>query len=197
MSTHVPVSSATAGANTSQWYAVQTRSNFEKRVVEDLRLKGLESFLPAIREYHRWKDRKKLVEVPVFPGYVFVNFSASPREQLTVLNTPGAARILGLGGNPEPIPSTEIDAIRILVASGCPFSQYPFLKEGAKVVVTRGPLRGISGILLKFRNSSRMVLSITLLSQSVAAEVDSSDVAVLNPNRYGVIQTERGACIQI
>ena len=197
MSEHSGCTETAKSDNSLAWYAVHTRSNFEKRVAGELMLKGIECFLPVVREVHQWKDRKKLVEVPVFSGYVFVRFAASPEEQLTVLKTNGTARIVGTSGAPEPIPSSEIDSIRVLVDSGCVFKQHPFLKEGARVLVKRGPLRGIYGVLLTIKNTHRLILSITLLSQSVAAEIDMSDVEVTNSTPYGVLPSERQRCIQI
>lgn len=175
---HEPMS-AGIGARSS-WYAVHTRSNFEKRVAAELLVKGVESYLPVVRERHQWKDRKKLIETPAFRGYVFVRCASLALEQLTILNTAGAVRILGHGGVPERIPDEEIDAIRVLVNSGMPLTNHAFLQEGNTVFVKSGPLKGVYGVLLTVKNTRRLVVSVSLLSQSVAAELDAADVEPIN-----------------
>ena len=184
------------GETSLSWYAVQTRSNFEKRVAGELRLKGIESFLPAGRECHQWKDRKKMVDVPLFPGYVFLRCSGSAQEQLAVLKTAGAVRILGSGTAPEAIPDREIEAVRILVHSGTPLTSHPFLREGATVFVNKGPLKGVYGVLLNVKNTRRLIVSIQLLSQSVAAEIDTRDVEVIEPTGSGCAIGSSAECIQ-
>lgn len=160
------------------WYAVHTRSNFEKRVAAELVAKGFESYLPLLRERHAWKDRRKTIEIPLFPGYVFVSFSGSSQEQVRILMTLGAVTILGTNGKPERIPGRELTAIRRMVDAGLTLAHHPFLTEGAPVRVTRGALQGVQGVLLKVKNTDRIVVSICLLSQSVAAEIDIEDVAL-------------------
>jgi transcription antitermination factor NusG len=166
------------------WYAIHTRSRFEKRVCEVLRRKSLEAYLPVAQEVHRWKDRRKIVEVPVFPGYLFVRFPGCQVSRLAVLQTPGILEILGFGEQIEPIPESQIEAIRRLESSGLPLFHCPYLRQGALVRVRRGPLRGLEGILVRFKSRFRVVVSVTLLAQSVAAEVDASDLdAVQRPLR--------------
>ena len=164
-----------------RWYAVHTRSNFEQRVAAELAAKGLESFLPATQEIHNWKDRKKLVEIPVFPGYVFARFPDSGAARVQVLRTSGAVRILGTSTAIEPVPEVEIESIRQLLRSTVPFFAHPFLREGALVRVRRGPLQGVEGLLLRVKNQGRLVLSVQMLAQSVATEVDIDAVEVLRP----------------
>ena len=179
------------------WYAVHTRSNFEKRVAGELHLKGMAAYLPAVRECHQWKDRRKMVEVPLFPGYVFLRGSGTAQEQLAVLKTAGAVRILGRGTCPEAIPDREIEAVRILVNSGRPLKGHPFLTEGGSVFVTGGPLKGVYGVLLNVKNSRRLIVSIQLLSQSVAAEIDTRDVELIEANGSGRFGRSSEECIQI
>ena len=165
----------------SRWYAVYTRSNFEKRVAKELGLKLIESYLPVVEQLHQWKDRKKMVEVPVFPGYVFARFRDSNRTRLDVLRTPGTVRILGQGDHIEPVPEVEIESIqRLLKADVCCFT-HPFLRQGAWVRVKRGALKDVEGLLVRVKSKTRLVLSISLLSQSVATEIDISDVEVIRP----------------
>ncbi len=164
-----------------RWYALYTRSNFERRVAEELTAKSLENFLPVFQQLHQWKDRKKWVDVPVFPGYVFAHFRDTPKTRLQVLRTTGTVRILGQAERIEPIPEAEIEAIRRLLKSNVPCFAHPFLREGAWVRVKRGALKNVEGLLVRVKSHTRLVLSISLLSQSVATEIDVADVEVLRP----------------
>ena len=177
--TLAPVLAQPAGL-TPQWYALYTRSNYEKYVSIELANKGVEVYLPTVREVHRWKDRKKTLEVPVFRSYVFTRFADAASERLRVLQTSGVVRILGNGnaGSIEPVPTTDIESVRKLVDSAMPFTAHPFLREGARVRVKRGPLKGIEGLLVRFKGQTRLVLTVEMLEKAVAAEVDPTDVEV-------------------
>jgi transcription antitermination factor NusG len=164
------------GGITPCWYAVQTRSNFEKVVHSELLAKNVECYLPLLSETRQWKDRKKQIEYPVFPGYVFARFGDEPDVRLRVLRSYGAVRILGSAASIEAIPEPEIENVRQLLASGARAFLHPFLREGMRVRVRRGPLRGIEGLLVRFRNQDRLVLSVDLLSRSVATEINTRDV---------------------
>ncbi|HKW98502.1 MAG TPA: UpxY family transcription antiterminator [Bryobacteraceae bacterium] len=166
-------------ARVPYWYAVYTRSNFEKRVAAELESRGVQHFLPVIQEEHQWKDRKKAIDVPVFPGYVFARFANREEERLSVLRSNGVVRILGADGTIEAIPDTEIQSIQRLVKSGLPFYAYPFLREGTRVRITRGVLKDMEGTLVRFKNSARLVLSVNQLAQSIAFEVDTRDVEAI------------------
>ncbi len=164
-----------------RWYAIYTRSNFEKRVSTDLDAKRIENYLPLVKQLHQWKDRKKVVDVPVFAGYVFARFRDSSQTRLRVLKTIGMVRILGQGDRIEPIPDVEIESIRKLLSANVSCFAHPFLREGAWVRVKRGALKDLEGLLVRVKSKTRLVLSITLLSQSVATEIDISDVEVIRP----------------
>lgn len=186
MSSHMNSLSAAASSgiimtamNTPQWYAVQTRSRFEKVVASELSAKDIETYLPMSRELHQWKDRKKAVDVPLFPGYVFARIADIPFERLRVLQTNGVASILGDGAGITPVPDTEIDAVKRLVQSRIYFP-CPFVREGMRVRVDRGPLCGAEGFVVRTKNSTRLVISIQLLARSIAAEVDLADLKVLS-----------------
>lgn len=168
-----------------RWYAVHTRSNFEKIVARELVLKGLEQYVPTVREVHRWKDRKKVVEVPVFPGYVFFRTNDCERARLQVLRTGGTVRILGRASGMEAIPDVEIESIRTLLESRLPFQVHPLLREGALVRVKWGPLQGVEGLLARIKNERRLVISVQMLSQSVSTEIDIADIEVLRPPARG------------
>ena len=165
------------------WYAVHTRSNFEKRVVTELAAKRVETYLPVFQQVHQWKDRKKLIEAPVFRGYIFARFADGSRPRLDILRTAGTVRILGPGERIEPVPDVEIESIRRLLKANVNCFAHPFLREGAWVRVKRGALKELEGLLVRVKSETRLVLSVTLLSQSVATEVDISDVEVVRPAR--------------
>lgn len=153
------------------------------RVVE----KGIESWLPVFREVHQWKDRKKLVEVPVFPGYLFARFVDSSKLRLAVRQTEGVVSILGQGDEIESVPDAEIDALQRMLRGSSHCLAHPLLREGSWVRVKRGALKNLEGLLVRVKNQTRLVLSITLLSQSVSTEVDASDVEYVQ----SVIMTPR------
>jgi transcription antitermination factor NusG len=163
----------------AQWYAVQTRSNFEKLVSADLAAKGIDTYLPCWTEVHRWKDRQKRVEMPLFPGYVFARFSDSNANRIEVNKTVGVARILGCGRAIEPVPDSELEGVRAVVSSSARYSVHPLLKEGSRVRIRHGPLRDLEGRLVRFKAGLRLVISVGLLAKSVAVEVDTQDVEVL------------------
>lgn len=172
------------------WYVVRTRSNFEARVNAGILEKGIEAWLPAFQELHQWKDRKKLVEVPVFPSYTFARFTDSNESKLTILRTTGAVSILGHGETIEAVPDKEIEGLRRLLKISSRCLAHPLLREGAWVRVKRGPLKNLEGRLVRIKNQTRLVVSIILLSQSVSTEVDASDVEYV---RCGAVTVRRVA----
>ncbi len=160
----------------TQWYAVQTKSNFEKLVTRELSAKGIENYCPTLEELHQWADRKKAVQRPVFPGYIFVRFVDMDGTRQLVRQTNGAVRILGNAEKIEAVPDSEIDSIQRLLKSGHTCFSHPFLQEGMLVRVKRGALRGIEGKLVRVKNQTRLVLSVNLLCNSIAVEVDATNV---------------------
>jgi transcription antitermination factor NusG len=164
-----------------QWYAVQVRSRHEDVVARHLRVRGMEAFLPQYRQRHRWSDRFEEVDLPLFPGYVFCEFS--PLNRLPVLTVPGVVQIVGAGKNLLPIDESEIAAIQAAAKSGLPTRPSSFLEIGEKVRIEYGPLCGIEGILLGFRSHQRLVLSISLLQRSIAVQIDSDWVRPLSLKR--------------
>lgn len=162
-----------------QWYAVQTRSNLERRVVTELSVNGFTTYYPTVLERRQRSDRKVNVARPLFPGYVFVNFRDSSESRLRIVKIAGAVRILGTLQDVEPIPDNEIESIKQMLACRKSCFAHPFLTEGAWVRIRRGVLRGIEGRLVRVKNEFRLVLAITLLSQSIATEIDLQDVQFL------------------
>ena len=158
-----------------QWYAIWTRSRHEQVVRDQLERKQVESFLPTITRWSRWKDRKKKVDWPLFPGYCFARFdSANP---LPILKCTGVVSIVSVEGKPAPIPDVELESIRVLVGSELQYDPCPLIHEGVMVEVVHGPLRGVVGRLLrKDPARARLVLSVDLIGQAVSVEVDAADV---------------------
>jgi transcription antitermination factor NusG len=159
------------------WFALQVRAYREWAVADYLRGNDYEWFLPQYKCRKRWSDRVKIVDSPLFPGYLFCRFN--PQNRLPILKTPGVIQIVGCNSIPIPVDEMEIEAIKALVASGVPNQPWPFLAVGDRIRIESGPLRGLEGILVKFKGGHRLVLSVTLLQRSVAVEVDSAFVTSL------------------
>jgi transcription antitermination factor NusG len=159
----------------TQWFAVWTRSRHEQVVREQLERKKIVAFLPTITRWSRWKDRKKKVDWPLFPGYCFAQFD--PGDVLPVLKCTGVVNIVSVEGRPAPIPDYELDSIRLLVGSDLQFDPCPLIREGMMVEVIHGPLKGVVGRLLrKDAPKALLVLSVDLIGQAVSVVVDASDV---------------------
>jgi transcription antitermination factor NusG len=157
------------------WFALWTRSRHEQVVREQLAMKQIEAFLPTMPTWRRWKDRKKKVDLPLFPGYCFARFD--PAVSLPVLTCPGVVSIVSIAGTPAPIPDVELDSVRVLAASDLAFDPCPLIHEGMTVEVIHGPLRGVVGRLVsKDAARSRLVLSVDLIGQALSVDVDAADV---------------------
>jgi transcription antitermination factor NusG len=167
----------------SRWYAVQTRSNFEQCVCQELAEKGVENYCPRFSEIHQWADRKKTVERPLFPGYVFARFMDSNEVRLRVLKTTGTVRLLGASSTIEAIPDYEIDSLRKMLRVGRSWTPHAYLRDGSRVRVRRGALKDAEGILVRRKDETRLVLSISLFCKAVATEVDAADVEVISAGR--------------
>jgi transcription antitermination factor NusG len=161
-------------SNPAVWWALYTRHQHEKVVAEMLSAKGFEVFLPLYDSIRRWKDRRKILSLPLFPCYVFVRGGLDRRLQ--VLTTPGVHMILYCGDHVAIIPESEIEAVQRAVEGSFRVEPHPFLRCGARVRVIRGALEGVEGILIRKKNLCRLVLSVDMLSQSVAVEVQAHDV---------------------
>ena len=159
------------------WFALQVRVRHEIGVSEHLQSKGYEWFLPLYKNRRRWSDRVKETDSPLFPGYLFCRFN--PYDRLPILKTPGVAQIVGYNHGPVPVDEQEIAAIRTLVASGMPNFPCAYLEVGSRVRIETGALRGVEGILMDLKGKRRLVLSITLLQRSVAVEIDSDAVSLV------------------
>jgi transcription antitermination factor NusG len=157
------------------WFAIVSKPQHERTVLDGLVQKNLEGFLPSYWATRRWSDRMKRVQAPLFPQYVFCRFD--PDRRLPVLQTPGVRSIISFGTRPTSIPEGEIERIRAIVASGSPLEPWPFLKAGQRVRVDDGPLAGLEGILAEGGNIRRVVVSLELLQRSVAVQFDRAHIS--------------------
>ncbi len=162
---------------TPRWYAIRTRSRHEKKVVAQLAGRGVEPFLPLAKRWSRWKDRRKWIEVPLFPGYCFGRFSHEARP--LVLKAIGVVSLVGRHGVPEPVPDEEIEAVRRVVASPIPYDPCPELVQGQPVEVIRGPLMGVRGLLVRKEPKARLVIVVNAIRQGASLQIDAADVAPL------------------
>jgi transcription antitermination factor NusG len=162
---------------TPQWYAVYTRANHEKCAAEQLRQREIEHFLPLYATVRNWKDRRKRLELPLFPGYIFVRMPL--QERLRVLVIPGVVRLVGFDSRPAALPDQEIEALRTVLTRRLYAEPHGYLTIGRRVRVARGALQGMEGVLIRKKGRLRLVLSIELIRQSAMIEVDSADIAVI------------------
>ncbi len=157
-----------------RWYALAVKPQHEFRAFEGLgAVAEVEAFLPTYKDKRIWSDRVKVLDTPLFPGYVFARF-AHPNQRVPVLRVPGVRSIVGMGSSPIGVPDEEIHAVQTLVNSVFPVRPWPFLKAGQRVRVEQGPLRGVEGIILQQKDEWRMVVSVELLQRSISVAIDRS-----------------------
>ncbi|TAM84369.1 MAG: UpxY family transcription antiterminator [Acidobacteria bacterium] len=159
-----------------EWFAVHTRSKCEKKVATQLGEMQIKCFLPVIREVRSWSDRRKVIDQPLFPGYVFVRIPGEDRVRVSVLRTNGVVAFVGVQGQGIAIPDPEIDNIQTLLSSRVSFEPYPFLRVGQKVRIRGGYLDGIEGILAAKNSDRSVVISIDLIQRSLAVRVSGFDL---------------------
>ena len=164
------------------WYAIQTRSRHEKIVRDQLAAKSITQLLPLWRKRSIWKDRVKYVEVPLFSSYLFGYFAL--QEKVAVLETIGVARIVGVNGTAVPVPEEQIAAVRMMVEHRLSYNPHPYLVGGMRVQITRGVLMGAEGTLIAKKGRHRLVISIDLIQQAIAVDIDSADVEPLARRPY-------------
>lgn len=168
------VQSAGNRIHETHWYALYTSPRHEKVVARQLNDRCVQNFLPLYRTWHRWKDRRKQVELALFPGYVFVRIEE--QNKLHVLKTPGAVNLVSFNGKPAALPESEIEALRSALDHEVCAEPCPYLRVGRKVRVVRGPMAGAEGILTRKRDKYRVVISVEVLMRSVALEIDGADL---------------------
>jgi transcription antitermination factor NusG len=161
----------------AEWYAVWTRSRHEASVAHQLDERGIESFLPTLPKWSRWKDRKKRIDWPLFPGYCFVHID--PADSLAVRKCTGVVGLVTFENRPAPIPSEQIESIRRLVGSELRYDPCPLIHEGMRVEVRYGPLKGVVGQLVRKGSHARLILAVELIGRGVSVEVDAADVEAI------------------
>lgn len=160
------------------WFAAYTHSCQEKRVVRHFQVRNIEYFLPVHQTVNKWKNGLRVpVERPLFPGYVF--FKAERRDKVRILEVPGVHSIVGTGREPTSLPYEEMEALRrgVRVLNAQP---HPFLKAGTRALIRRGPLEGMAGIVIRQKNTCRIILSIDLIMKSISVEVDESELETVD-----------------
>ena len=155
----------------ARWYAVTTQPRHEKAVAQQLTAKSIETFLPTLTLSSQWKDRKVLIERPLFPSYVFTRIDLKDRHH--VFSVPSVLRMLAFNGTPAAIDEAEIAAVRLSLSSDQKSEPHPYLKSGELVRVKFGSLRGLEGIVTRNKSQCRIIVSISLLQQSIATEIDA------------------------
>ncbi|SRR6266576_790142 len=156
------------------WYAAYTCANHEKRVAAELRMREVENFLPLYSSRRRWKDRRVQLDLPLFPGYVFVRLAL--RDRLRVLQIPSVVRMVGFGGLPTVLPDREMEIMQSGLSESLLAEPHPFLTAGRRVRITSGPLAGLDGLLKRRKGNLRVVVSLNLIQRSIAVDVDAADI---------------------
>jgi transcription antitermination factor NusG len=158
----------------SRWYAACTNPRHEKSVAQQMEGNEINYYLPLYRSIRRWKDRRKELELPLFPGYVFVQIAL--KDRMRILRLPGVLQFVSFNGKPAAVPESELDALRKGLSRNLCAEPHPYLKIGRRVRVHSGPMAGVEGILLRRKEKFRVVLSIHLIQRSVAVEVDEAEI---------------------
>jgi len=172
------------------WYAGYTASRHEKRVAEHFAQRGVEHFLPLYETIHRWNNGRHRVQLPLFPGYIFVHIAL--QERLRVLEVPGFVRLVGFNGLPHPLPEAEINKMKEALTKGVLAEPYPYLTVGTRVEIRNGPMQGMTGILLRRQNRCRVVISVDLIMRSMAVEVEAADVVPIRKSAFSIGQDAAG-----
>ena len=161
------------------WYVLHTKSRFENVVHDGLYKKSVEVFLPKIRVPSKRRDRKLMIHVPLFPGYVFVRTDLDPYHHLEIVKTVGAVRLIGSKEGPIPVSDQTIDSLRIMISTEQPVHTGFQLKRGDRVQVVAGPFIGVTGTFVHYRGKGRVVVNIDALGQYAAVEVNEADIELL------------------
>jgi transcriptional antiterminator RfaH len=158
------------------WYAIQVRCQFEKKASQQLQEKGVEAFVPMVKQRRRWSDRWQVVEFPTFPGYAFVHLHPSPARRLQVLQTRGVMSFVAFGGELIPIPDRQIEDVRVLLSRNVPYTAHPYIKIGQRVRIRGGCLDGIEGILTSNHGDKTLLISVEPIQRSIAVSIADFDI---------------------
>jgi transcription elongation factor/antiterminator RfaH len=180
MDYYTPSTSIPSPDPSARWYAVWTKSRQEKSAAATLGSLGISHYLPLYSELRQWSDRKQAIQVPLFPGYLFVHVDLLSRNKRKVLMTPGVVKFVGNNSGPLAIPDRQIESVRSVMLSGAECSVHPAFMEGDRVRVKNGPLAGIEGTLVRFGSKAQLVLSIEMIQRCVAVTVCQSDVELVS-----------------
>ena len=161
------------------WYVLHTRSRYESKVNEGLERKSKEVFLPKVLVRSKRRDRKVMLRVPLFPGYIFVKTDLEPNDRLDIVKTIGIVKFIGNKSGPLPVPDEAIESLRVMVDTDLHITTGTTLKKGDRVVVIRGPFTGITGTFSRYRGRGRIVVNIDALGQFAAVEVAEDDIELL------------------
>jgi transcription antitermination factor NusG len=165
------------------WFAIETRPRHEKKVSIGLRDKGVDIFLPLFSEKHNWSDRRRIIEMPVFPRYVFVRIEPTVSARIPVLRTSGVMSFVGNRGIGTAIPDVQVESVRSVISLGLPFTHYAFLDIGQKVRIRGGALDGVEGILAAINGDQSLVVSVEMICRSLAIRIDGYRVERASPQR--------------
>jgi transcription antitermination factor NusG len=172
------------------WYAGYTASRHEKRVAERFAQRGVEHFLPLYETIHRWNNGRHRVQLPLFPGYIFVRIAL--QDRLRVIEVPGFVRLVGFNSLPHPLPEADINRMKEALNKGVLAEPYPYLTVGTRVEIRNGPMQGMTGILLRRQNRCRVVISVDLIMRSMAVEVEAADVVPIGTSALSALQDAVG-----
>ncbi|MGC2722104.1 MAG: UpxY family transcription antiterminator [Candidatus Acidiferrales bacterium] len=159
-----------------QWFAVQTRSRHEKKAAAELREKGIQAFLPLFNEKHRWSDRQRVVEVPLFPQYMFVRIAITGEDRISVLRTNGVISLVGTKGVGIPIPDAQIARIQKIIERKIPYNPHLYLNVGKRIRIRGGALDGVEGILTAINGDETLVVSVELIQRSLAVRITGFEI---------------------
>lgn len=163
-------------ADGANWYAVQTRARHEKLVAYRFQESGVETFLPLVQEVHRWSDRKKVVQLPLFSCYVFARILPNNEERIRLLRVDGVLSLVGKRSEGTPVPDEQIESVRLLISGQTPWTPHPFLKIGRRVRIRSGALDGMEGILVSSNGDRTLVVSIDAIQRSLAVQLHGYEV---------------------
>ena len=169
---------------TYSWYVLHTKSRFENVVNEGLIKKSIEVFLPKVQVRSKRRDRKALIRVPLFPGYLFVKTDLSPNEHIEIVKTAGAVRLIGSKDGPVPVPLDTVESLKIMVQANHPVLTGTRFKKGDRVMVVAGPFTGVTGTFARYKGKGRVVVMIEALGQYAGVDVDEEDIEIL-PKIFG------------
>jgi transcription antitermination factor NusG len=159
-----------------RWYALHTRARHEKAVERRLSDQGMETFVPTTMQVHRWSDRKKKVEVPVFSCYVFVRCALSAEDRMRVYRVESVHGFVGVRGTSLPIPDDQIETIQKVLTQSAPWRSYPFLKVGQRVRIRGGAMDGVEGVFVSENGDHSLIISVDAIQRSMAVRIDGYDV---------------------